>query len=230
MQDVVLLPGLLSNARLYAPQAKALAGKARFTVPDLTAFDDIAAMAGSVLDAATERFALVGFSMGGSVALTIMDRAPERVTHLALIGANHRGLSPVVEAHLSTAVEGIRAGELDQYVEHAYPLYVAPSRVDDAELKSVFLAMAHDVGPKAAVRQITALMAAPDNTAVLPKIGCPTAVVCGALDHRNPPELSREMAAAIPGATLTIIKGAAHFVTLEKPDEVTAALDAWLES
>ena len=45
----------------------------------------------------------------------------------------------------------------------------------------------------------------------------------------TPPELSKEIAAGIPGARLTIIKDCGHLSTLECPGEVNAALVEWLD-
>ena len=229
MQDAVLIPGLLCDAALWAAPMAALASTVRFAVPDLSPDGEIGAMAEAVLANAPPRFAVAGFSMGSVVALEIMRRAPGRVARLALLSANYHKVEPNVAHHLSAAIDGIRAGEFDDYLEHAYPLYVAPDRIDDAELKATFKAMGRRQGPEAAIREIHALMAIGDYADLLPRIACPTAVVGSALDQRTPPHLHREIAAAIPGAVLTLVEGSGHFTLLEKPDTTTAALAAWLE-
>jgi pimeloyl-ACP methyl ester carboxylesterase len=229
MQDAVLIPGLLCDAALWAAPMDALADTVRFAVADLAPDDEIGAMAEAVLADAPPRFAVAGFSMGSVVALEVFRRAPERVTRLALLSANYHKVQPNVAHHLSAAIDGIRAGEFDEYLEHAYPLYVAPDRIDDAELKATFKAMGHRQGPDAAIREIQALMNVGDYADLLPKIACPTAVVGGTLDQRTPPHLHREIAAAIPGAVLTLVDGSGHFTLLEKPEPTTAALATWLE-
>ena len=76
---LLLLPGLLCDESLWAPQIDALAEQADMRVADLTRDDSVAAMAKRALDAAPGRFALAGLSMGGYVALEIVATAPERV-------------------------------------------------------------------------------------------------------------------------------------------------------
>jgi pimeloyl-ACP methyl ester carboxylesterase len=44
----------------------------------------------------------------------------------------------------------------------------------------------------------------------------------------TPPELSEEIAAAIPGAQLEFIENAGHLSTLEQPEAVNRALRRWL--
>ena len=81
---LVLLPGLLCDAAIWAPQAAAFAAIADIRIGDLTRHDSVAGMATAVLDAAPARFALAGFSMGGYVAFEIMRQAPGRIERLAL--------------------------------------------------------------------------------------------------------------------------------------------------
>ncbi len=50
----------------------------------------------------------------------------------------------------------------------------------------------------------------------------------GRQDAWSPPAQHEQIAAAIPGATLTIIEDCGHMSTLEKPGEVTALLRSWL--
>lgn len=63
--SLILLPGLLCDEALWAPQIAALADLARISVGDLTAADSIAEMARQILSGAPPRFALAGLSMGG---------------------------------------------------------------------------------------------------------------------------------------------------------------------
>lgn len=83
---LLLLPGLLCDARLWQHQVKALSELAHVTVADLTRADSIAGLADDVLRQAPEScFVLVGFSLDGYVALEIMRQAPRRVAALALL-------------------------------------------------------------------------------------------------------------------------------------------------
>ena len=92
---LLLLPGLMCDAAVWAPQVQALSGNARCVVPDYGLRDTLTAMAEHVLATApAERFSLAGHSMGGRVALEVLRLAPLRVqrcpsTWSAEGGANH---------------------------------------------------------------------------------------------------------------------------------------------
>ena len=77
-EPLVLLPGLLCDRRLFAPQLTALAAEREVLIPELTHDDSVAGMAARALAAAPSRFALAGLSMGGYVALEVVRQAPER--------------------------------------------------------------------------------------------------------------------------------------------------------
>jgi hypothetical protein len=50
-------------------------------------------------------------------------------------------LLPLVRRHLRESISGIEAGGLDAYLADAFPLYVAPGRIDDRALWGTFAAM-----------------------------------------------------------------------------------------
>jgi pimeloyl-ACP methyl ester carboxylesterase len=65
-----------------------------------------------------------------------------------------------------------------------------------------------------------------DPKPLLASIRCPTLVLAGDGDgdELTPPDLAKEIAAGIPGASLAIVPDCGHLSTMEKPDAVNAAL------
>lgn len=55
----------------------------------------------------------------------------------------------------------------------------------------------------------------------------PALVLCGREDAATPLAMSREIAAAIPGARLEIVEDCGHLSTMERPALVNAALLRW---
>ena len=229
LPDVFLLPGLLCTERLWAAQTETLAGSAQCRIPDLTAYESIEAMANAVLSLVPGRFGMVGFSMGGCVALEVVGRAPDRVTRLALLSTNASGLLPPVRRQLRDSISGIEAGGFDAYLADAFPHYVAPERIYDHELWRTFAAMGKSLGSVVAVRQILALLEYPGFGGCLGWIACPTVVICGREDRRTPVATHEELVKLIPDAKLRVIERAGHFTPLEEPEAVTEALRDWLQ-
>ena len=69
----------------------------------------------------------------------------------------------------------------------------------------------------------------PDSTGMLAGISVPTLVVTGADDTLIPPTESEKLAAAIPGAQLSVLPGAGHLVACEQPEAFNRVLTGWLE-
>ena len=227
---IVLVPGLNCSPRLYGPQMPALWRFGAVSVANHTRDDTMAAIASRILGDAPPRFALAGLSMGGYIAFEIMHQAADRVAKLALLDTGARDDSPEAQAKRRTNIAAAEAGRFDEIIDAQFPLYVHPGRANDAALKSVYLAMCHDVGPQAYIRQQKAIMGRADSRPLLPSIGCPTLVLVGEQDEATPPALSEEMAAAIPGARLVKVPDCGHLSTLERPDDVTRALVEWMSS
>jgi len=225
---LVLLPGLLCDARLWRRQAENLADIADVTVADLTRDDTMAAMAERVLAAAPERFALAGLSMGGYAAFAVMRAAPARITRLALLDTSARADTPERRRLRLELNDLVRAGRFAEVPPMLLPTLVHPARHRDRELAETILSMASAVGADGFLRQQAAIMSRPDSRPGLGAIACPTLVLCGRQDERTPLALHEEMTTAIPGATLVVLEDCGHMSTLERPAAATAALRAWL--
>jgi len=225
---ILLVPGLTCSARLYAAQIPALWRFGPVTVAAHTRDDTMEAIAQRILADAPPRFALAGLSMGGYIALEIMRQAPERVDRLTLLDTNARDDSPEAQEKRRANIALADGGRFDEAIELVWPMLVHPDRHNDALLKQIHVAMCHDVGAEAYVRQQRAILGRMDSRPLLAAIRCPTLVLVGQQDELTPPFLSEEMAAGIPGAKLITLRHCGHLSTLEQPDAVNAALVEWM--
>ncbi|MBB4265955.1 alpha/beta fold hydrolase [Roseospira visakhapatnamensis] len=229
---LVLLPGLLCDHALWAPQADALADVAAVQVADLTRDDSIGAMARRVLaEAPPGPLALAGLSMGGYVALEIALSAPERVARLALLDTNARADLPEQSERRRGLMEWARDGRFAEVTPALLPVLVHPDRLDDGDLVATVTGMAERVGPEAFVRQQTAILHRADRRGDLGAIACPTLVLCGADDALTPPKVHEEMRDALPAALpMAVVPDCGHLSTLEQPAAVAGHLRAWLNA
>jgi pimeloyl-ACP methyl ester carboxylesterase len=225
---VVLIPGLLDSARLYAAQIPELWRRGPVMVADHTRDDSMGAIARRILANAPPRFALAGLSMGGYICFEILRQAPARVARLALLDTSARADTPEATAMRHTQMALASAGRLAEVVEQQLVRMIHPLHRDDRELREINRLMAEEVGPEGFIRQQTAIMGRPDSRPSLAAIGCPTLVLVGEQDQLTPPERAVEMAQGIRGAQLVTVPECGHLSTLERPREVTRALLDWL--
>ncbi|AUH34249.1 alpha/beta fold hydrolase [Paracoccus tegillarcae] len=230
MTPLVLLPGMMCDARLFAPQIAALGLDRTLHLPPIAGHATMAALAAEVLAHAPPRFALAGLSMGGIVAMEVLAQAPDRIERLALLDTNPRAELPEVQARRAPQIAAVQAGQLREVIrDEMKPNYLADGPGKQAIL-DLCMKMAMDLGPAVFENQSLALRDRPDRQDVLRNVSVPTLVLCGRDDRLCPVERHELMHDLIPGSTLEIINGAAHLPVLEKPQETTAALARWLEA
>ena len=233
MPSLLLLPGLMCDASVWAPQVEALSPQVHCLVPDYGLRDSLTAMAQQVLnEAPEERFALAGHSMGGRVALEVLRLAPQRVTHLALLDTGTHPRAAGAEGDKERAgrmallavaqAQGMRAMGQQWLRGMVHP------NVVDTPLYEAMLAMLARSSPAQFAAPIQALLDRPDAGPQLHAVSCPTLVLTGRQDAWSPPEQHEAMAQAIAGAQLCIVEDCGHMSTLEQAGAVNAALAGWL--
>jgi pimeloyl-ACP methyl ester carboxylesterase len=227
-EPVVFLPGMMCDARLFAPQIADLGRDTVVSVAPISRGDRIEDIASGLLDHLPRRFALAGLSMGGIVAMEILRRAPDRVTRIALMDTNPLAETPHSSAGYEPLVAKLRAGMMSEAVAMVLGADVLAPGPRRLEVLALVAEMAVALGPDTLVRQVRALQRRRDYQAVLRRCAVPALVLCGAADTLTPPRRHEFMAGLIPGAALCVIEGAGHLPVLERPAETTAALRGWL--
>ena len=225
---LVLLPGLLCDEKLWAPQMLALSDMADCQVADLTRHESVTEMAAAALAEGPEKFALAGLSMGGYVAQEIMRQAPERVLKLALLDTSPRADSEEQMLRRRGLIELAQKGRFKGVTPRLLPLLIHPDRQQDEKLTAIIFAMAENVGMDGFIRQQKAIMGRPDGRADLAKIKVPALVLCGRQDALTPLDIHKEIAAGIAGSRLVVVEESGHLPTLERPAEVNMAMREWL--
>lgn len=228
-QALVLVPGLISDEDLFTEPRDALSDVVDVVVPDFRSAGSIAEMARTVLDAAPERFALGGLSLGGYVVLEVLRQAPFRVERVALMDTSARPEIPEQTARRRAMLQLADEGGLDAALHALWPSEVAPGRVEDAVLRDRFVAMGRRLGKEVLVRQTLAIMERADSRPDLPRLRPPVLVLCGRQDAITPLDCHQEIAAVAPHARLAVIEDCGHLSTWERPEAVTAELRSWLE-
>ena len=231
---LLLVPGMLCSPRLFAAQAKALAADADIVVPDwrrapLAVWDTWESAARWVVEQMpAEKFALAGLSLGGMLAVEIMQFAAERVTKLALLDTGMRSQSEADRAIRRARIRLASEGHFELVLGMQMSRFIPAYRLPDKKLVDAVMAMCGEIGVEIYKRQEELAAIRADRRPDLPKIKCPTIVVCGRDDAATPLFLSEEMAAAIGGSELIVIEQCGHLITMEKPGETNAILRKWL--
>ncbi len=230
MTPLLLLPGMMCDARLFTPQIAALSGRLPLMSYPLVGQDSVTGLAEQILATAPPRFALAGLSMGGIVAMEVLRQAPHRVAKLALLDTNPLAEKKEIKARRSPQMQAVRNGDLRRVMrDEMTPNYLAGGP-NKGGILDLCMVMAMDLGPGVFLSQSIALRDRPDQCDTLRSFERPALVLCGHDDTLCPIERHQLMHDLLPNSALHILDGAGHLPTLEQPDQTTAALLRWLEN
>ncbi|MCE8007978.1 MAG: alpha/beta fold hydrolase [Aestuariivita sp.] len=227
-EAVVLIPGLMCDARVFQYQINALSASRAVMIAPAVVGERIEEMASALLDALPQRMALAGVGLGGTVAIEILRRAPERVNRIALMGVDPQADTPAIAAERDLQIVRARSGRLDDVMAQVLPpdhLAPGPGRM---EVQSLIRTMAQDLGAELFVRQTRAMQRRRDYQGELRRIKVPATVMGGAEDRAIPPKRQQFMADLIPKARLHMIEDAGRMPMVEQPQATLRALNAWL--
>lgn len=237
---IVFAHALGASSALWQPQLAALADRfdcvaydarghgGSATPPPPWRLDDLAADALALLDGlGIERCVFVGVSMGGMIGLHLALAAPERLRGLVVCDSA-ASFAPEARTAWRERIETVRAQGLTPLVGTMMERwFTAGFRRDHAErVQAVAATLA--ATPVAGYLSCCEAIRDLDVLHRLPAIRLPTLVVCGELDPSTPPEHSRAIAAAIPGARLEMLPGLNHLPHFERPDLFEPLLEDFL--
>lgn len=206
---VVFLHALPFGAAMWHPL---VGSRADVVCPNLYDFgDSIGAWADAILDLVPGgALTLVGNSVGGSCAIEIAVRAPERVARLVLVGtkAGHRPEPEFRDEAVRLLLEEGLAAAWAKYWRPLFAPATAPEIVDSARR----MALEEDVD--AVVRGVRAFHSRPDRATWITQFDRPVAVINGEHDR---PSRGRALAGSVPCGTFHLIPAVGHYVPLEAP-------------
>ncbi len=209
-RPTVFVPALLCDGDLYADVVARL-GSAIIPHVMMSPMPRMEDSVADILARAPARFALVGTSYGGMLALAVALAAPERVSALWLMGCD----AAAPQAGGPDLAGGLAATP-DAVIDMLAGVVVHP---EAAEAAARFSAMAHRVGGTAGSAQARAIASRAEAEPRLGVLTMPALLVWGAEDALVPAAVGERLAGLLPDGRFHAIAGCGHLPTLEKPAE-----------
>jgi 3-oxoadipate enol-lactonase len=227
---VILLHAGVADLRMWDIQAGVLAADHRVVRLDLRGYgqspidpgvpcndaEDVLAFLEAL---GVDRFALVGASYGGYVALQVATAAAERVERLVLLDTLAEVVDPDERLRTFWSEEQalVDAGDLEAAVELNLATFLGPEADDDA--RELLRTMQRRVFEHQVAAGEVEVAELPVDLA---RLTMPVTVVAGGLDLPFFVETAQELARQLPDAELVELSWAGHLPSLERPLEVAA--------
>ncbi len=226
---VVFIPGASSDDTSWAAQRDYFAKKTTAIAVNLTAFDNVGAMADYVLKTAPAEFALCGTSMGGYVALDVLKKGQGRVKKVILCNTSARADTPERKLQRQAEVDlGEKTWLAARQDDTHYNAFLSEKSARDKALIARLREISMRVGYGCFARHQAACAARVESLGFLSQIKLPVLVIGGAEDKLIPPELQAEIHQNIAGSLFTLIPDTGHVTNLEAPEAMTAVIDKFL--
>jgi 3-oxoadipate enol-lactonase len=194
---------------------------------------DLAGDAAAVLDAASSEHAhVIGHSMGGAIAQQLALDAPSRVASLTLACTWARGDG--YSKNLMSLMRALSENVRDDRTLLAAILFVGASastlnRTNLWETTDAAMALGA-LAPRAALARQWDLDLSVDTLDRLHELRCPAHVIWGDEDRLIPPNLTRVLVGAIPGAVETRLAACGHVPMVDAPDAFAESVTTFLRS
>lgn len=215
------------KAEVVAP---ALVGHGSPNDAEVTLFETEVDRIAALLARRGSAFHLVGYSLGGRIALGLLVRHEKLFARATLIGAQpgleseeERAGRRRADEHLCQILEELG---IETFVTkwESIPLFASQKRLPPEVLEEQRAArLRRDPNALARSLRSTGLGTMPSYWESLPSIRVPVCLVAGSLDEKFT-AIARRMAGCLPNAELEIVPGVGHNVALEDPAAVVRLL------
>ena len=230
MHTIVLISGYMRDKKMWSNQLDILKKKYKVIIPQLDTGNNIQEFKKNTLKLLPEKFSVIGFSMGGFVALKLAIEEVERVEDLVLIGTNARSVSKDRRLLLKKSISELNSENfVSKFSSSSFYSYFAKHNTTNQKYLNLIEDMVKKLGLDCLEKQTKAILERPSLINLLSKIKARCLVVSGELDNLSTKEMNEELSNNIIDSELLYIKNSGHFVMLEEKEEFNKIILNWLQ-
>lgn len=226
-KNVVLIPGALATPKLWGTLENYFPANVRCQNLDILNSQSITEMATRFASIAPEKFTLIGFSMGGYVALELFYQIPEKIEKLVLINSSANTISSKGQAERERSIELIEKGKFDLLTS-----LIFKNSIHCKEKHSTLIPIAQDMAKETGDMnyryQLNAIIDKKNHSSILPKINCPTLIIVSQNDRIMPVKESKILADQIRQAKLITLQNCGHLAPMEQQKKINQIISSWI--
>ena len=229
MKTIVLIPGYMCDDQIWINQIVRLKKKYKVIIPSLKRGNTIKEFSSRTLKLLPKKFSIVGFSMGGFVALDLAINYSKRVEDLILVGTNARGVSKDRRRLLKKSEQELNnKNYIERFSQSSFESYIGKNNKKNKSYLKLINSMVRNHSFLCLKRQTNAILTRPSQLNKLSKITARCMIIVGSDDKLSSKEMNTELNKNISGSELFYIKQSGHFVMIEQSKKFNQLLFKWL--
>jgi len=230
MSNLVLIPGFMCNNLIWQYQPKKFSAQFNVRTPDLIKGKTIIEYSDNIAKTLPDNSSVLGFSMGGFVALRLAIDYPNKVKNLILVGTNARSISNERKDLLTRSLKILdNRNYIKNFTENNIKSYVAPHNLKNKFYLDILNSMTKSLGLECLKRQTNAIVNRSSLIDSLSKIKSKTLIISGEADKLSSKDMNEELKKNINMAKYFSIKNSGHFVMLEEAEIFYSKILNWLQ-
>lgn len=227
---LLLLPGLLCTGTVFSELIGSLDQRIKSKVRELPAYSSIKEIAEAIRLPEAGEVILCGLSFGGIISMELLRQHPGSVSALILIDTNAWSeTKEVSEGRYHLVEEAKRLGCREMTRNHLLHKLVSEAALEDERLSERICQMADAIGPEVFSLHAQALASRCDYSLTLSAWDGPALIIAGQEDQLTPLNRQHHLHSILAGSELTLLPGCGHLSTMERPQEVRALIERFLE-
>ncbi|WP_066304141.1 alpha/beta fold hydrolase [Bacillus sp. FJAT-29814] len=229
ISDLVLIPGLNNTGEVWDGVVNCLPPTITCHTPNCPALPNVEDIAEALLKQLPDRFHLCGFSFGGYVALSMLEKAPERISGFSLLCSLPYEDSQIQKDKRKAAIDLAQSGKhLEMVLSQGHLVFHADNQ-NNPDLDALRKKIVTDYGSDRFIAHQQACINRPDRTNLLESLHIPLLILGGDQDIVVPTEELRKLSNRIKRAEFGLINKAGHMAPLENPKEIANKMLSWLQ-
>ena len=224
---IIFIPGLLCTPHVWG-ELNAVREKYLCHDADVSSFDSIEKMADAIIHHITdEDIALIGFSMGGYVAIEVALKMKNKINKLVLINTTANSVNPATISDRQKAIKFAQRGMMSEILKLSNGISYYKSQKEWLLLEEK---MANEVGTESYIRQQNAIIHRNNYMNLIQNICTETLIISGKNDQVISYKDSICMFENISNSNLILLDKCGHLSTLEKSKMVANSIATFLKT
>tara|TARA_X000000368_G_scaffold308871_1_gene246845 strand:- start:143 stop:790 length:648 start_codon:yes stop_codon:yes gene_type:complete len=214
---------------MWQNQLTQLKKKYKVIIPELKQGETINEFSKHTLKSLPDTFSIIGFSMGGFIALNLAINYPKRIDDLVLVGTNARSVSKERRILLKKSLlELNKKNYIERFSLSSFQSYFAKKNQNKKKYLKLIKTMVKNSGFKCLTNQTKAILNRPELIGKLTKIKSRCLIISGSQDRLSTKEMNIELHTKIKNSEIYFVTKSGHFVMLEEFEKFNKKILKWL--